>query len=216
MENVIISLFGSSIMEGVIGVEPEERWYEIMRGHLTRRFPDICFAVVNGAVGGESTRECMRRFGRDVLAYSPDYLLVMFGGNNEDHTRPERIVPLDEVRRHMTGMMAQIPDKTRVVGVGLGPVINERHWAAKHPAFAGPFAKCGGGLDELLEPYREIARRFFRERNCPFLDLYPLLDRGRHEYLLPDGIHLNREGHKLFGLEMFSIMEQEITEKISK
>ncbi len=213
MKNLVISLFGSSIMEGVIGVKPHERWYEVMRSKLSERFPDTCFAIVNGAIGGESTRECMVRFDRDVLTFSPDYLLVMIGANNEDYTRPERLVPQDEIQRHMDDMAARLPKKTRMIGVGLGPVVNEQHWAAEHPAFVEPFRQCGGGLDELLEPQRELARRFFRD--YPFLDLYPLFDRERRQYLLPDGIHLNSAGHKLFGEKMFSILEKEITERIS-
>ncbi len=215
MKNRVISLFGSSIMEGVIGVEPHERWHEVMRRRLAERFPEVYFAVENGAVGGESTRECMKRFDRDVLAFSPDYLLVMVGGNNEDYTRPERLVSLEEIRRHMEDMIARLPGKTRVIGVGVGPIINEWHWAAKHPAFAEPFRQCGGGLDELFEPQRELARRFFREGGYPFLDLYPLFDRERRHYLLPDGIHLNRHGHKLFGRKMFSMLEKEMTERVS-
>ena len=213
MKNLVISLFGSSIMEGVIGVEPHERWYEVMRGRLSEQFPDICFVVVNGAVGGESTRECMLRFERDVLAYSPDYLLVMTGANNEDHTRPERIVPLGEIQHHMETMVDRLPAKTRIAGVGLGPVVNEWHWAAKHAAFEEPFLNCGGGLDELLEPQRELARRFFLSGSYPFLDLYPLLAGERRKYLLEDGIHLNRDGHKLFGENMFSLLKKTITQR---
>ncbi len=211
MKNRIISVFGSSIMEGVIGVDPLGRWYNILHRRLSEYFPDTCFSIINAGIGGESTRECMRRFDRDVLSYAPDYLLVMVGANNEDHTRPERIVPLPEIQSHMNDMAARLPAKTRMIGVGLGPVINEQHCVAKHPAFAEPFRKCGGGLDELLEPQRELARKFFRSGNYPFLDLYTLFDRKRQNYLLPDGIHLNCDGHRRFGEEMFSILEKEIT-----
>jgi len=67
-----------------------DRWYNILQAKLSERFPAICFPVVNGAVGGESTRECMARFDREVLAYNPDYCLFMIGGNNHDCSRPER------------------------------------------------------------------------------------------------------------------------------
>ena len=69
MRNAVICLFGSSIMEGRIGVEdPLDRWYNILQRMLSRARPDICFPIVNGAVGGESTREIMVRLDRDVLA----------------------------------------------------------------------------------------------------------------------------------------------------
>ena len=58
MRNIVISLFGSSIMEGRIGVEQAaDRYYMILQRKLSERFPDVCFSIVNGAVGGWSPRE---------------------------------------------------------------------------------------------------------------------------------------------------------------
>jgi len=60
MKNIVICLFGSSIMEGRIGVEdPNDRWYNVFQRLLSKAHPDTCFPVVNSAVGGESTREIM-------------------------------------------------------------------------------------------------------------------------------------------------------------
>ncbi len=214
MKNTVICTFGSSIIEGTIGItDPLDRWYNLLHRKLSGYFPKVCFSVINAGIGGESTRECMLRFERDVLAHSPDYLLVMAGANNEDYTRPERIVPLGEIQRHLEDMVNRLPGKTQIVGVGLSPVVNEWHWAAKHAAFEEPFRECGGGLDELLEPQRELARRFFLSNNYPFLDLYPLFDRERRKYLLKDGIHLNRDGHQLFGENMFSLLKNTITQR---
>ena len=57
MRNIHICLFGSSIMEGRIGVhDPEDRWYNVFQRLLSRAHPDTCFPIINSAVGGESTR----------------------------------------------------------------------------------------------------------------------------------------------------------------
>ena len=67
MKNYTIQLFGSSIIEGRIGVETAaERWYELMRSQLCEMFPATCFAIYNGAVGGESIRELMAHFHGDL------------------------------------------------------------------------------------------------------------------------------------------------------
>ena len=102
MKNVVISIFGSSIMEGRIGADKvADRWYNILQAKLAERFPAICFSIINGAVGGESTRECMARFNNAVIAYNPDYCLFMIGGNNHDCRHPERILAEGELEKLM-------------------------------------------------------------------------------------------------------------------
>ena len=74
MKNVVIALFGSSIMEGRIGVEKvSERYYSILHRKLSERFPEVCFSIINGAVGGWSTRELMNVFDDKVQKYSVFY-----------------------------------------------------------------------------------------------------------------------------------------------
>jgi len=215
MKNVVIAISGSSIMEGRIGADTAgERWYNILQRKLSERFPAICFPVVNGAVGGESTREVMQRFDRDVLAYSPDYILFMFGGNNNDYAKPERIVPLDEINTHMEDLLRRIPEKTQVVAVVIGPVINEQHQCSTNPVFIEAFKQQQvPGPNELLEPGRQLFREFINKHALPSLDLYEAFKDAPEQYLLPDGIHLNKHGHAVFAERMFGIMETLIVEK---
>lgn len=208
MKNLTICLFGSSTMEGVLDMpDPRERWHEIMRLRLATAFPDTCFSIINSAIGGESTREIMLRWDRDVAARSPDILLIMVGGNNTDYTRPERLVPLDEVRAHLDDMAARIPAGARPVGVVFSPLISEKHWSHNHPAYAEVFARIGGGHDKLIEPQRELYRAFLRERGWPSLDLCELFGSDPARFLLPDGVHHNRTGHALFGNAMADLLE---------
>jgi hypothetical protein len=96
MKNIVICVSGSSIMEGRIGVEdPLDRWYNIFQRLLSRRYPEICFPIVNGAVGGASTRELMGWFDRDILPFAtkhPAYqdCLAAFGGDLDASLNPER------------------------------------------------------------------------------------------------------------------------------
>ena len=93
MKNIVTCLFGSSIMEGRIGVDdPLDRWYNVFQRLLSRAHPDTCFPIINSAVGGESTREVMCRFDRDILPHDPDFCLFMVGGNNHDCQNPNRIL----------------------------------------------------------------------------------------------------------------------------
>ncbi len=216
MKNVVISIFGSSIMEGRIGAATaSERWYQILQAKLSERFPEICFAMINGAVGGESTRECMARFDRDVLAYNPDYCLVMIGANNHDCQRPERILAEGELEKLMEEFKERLPKKTQPIGVILNQCVNEWHFATQHPDFQD-YVKRFGGLDEALEIERNKCRAFIRRNNWPSLDLYKLFEPDPGRYILhEDGIHLSKEGHRLFAEKMAELMERLIARKVN-
>ena len=204
MKNIVFSIFGSSNMEGRIGAErAADRWYNRLQASLSEHFPDTCFPFFNGAVGGESTRECMARLDRDVLACNPDFCLYMVGANNHDCTRPQRILAEGELLRLMNDFAARLPAGTQPFGVVLNPVVNEWHFATKHPAFR-EYLERHGGLDEALETEREMFRGFLREHRWPSIDLYHLFAPDPGKYILhEDGIHLSPAGHALFAEEMF-------------
>ena len=209
MRNLVICLYGSSIMQGRIGVaDPLDRWYNILQRLLSRAHPDISFPIVNSAVGGESTREVMRRFDRDILPYNPDFCLFMFGANNHDCQNPTRILAEGELATLLESFVAQLPKKTRSVGVVLNPVVDEWHFATKAPAYRDYLATFGGSLEASLEPEREFARTFYRRHGWPFLDLAALMADNPAQYLLPeDGIHMNKTGHELFARKMFELVD---------
>ncbi len=213
MRNIVISIFGSSIMEGRIGVEKaEDRYYNILQRKLSEEFPEVCFAVVNGATGGWSTRELMEGFEENVLRFAPDYCLVMFGANNHDQNNPERILKDGELQELMNEFERKLPVACRRIGVICSPVINSFHFVTHDPAWQ-PLLQQYGGLDEVMEIEREEARKHFSRQGCPVLDLGKEMRRDMNKYILAcDGIHLSPEGHKFFAEALFEIMKQVIVE----
>lgn len=210
MKNIVITLFGSSIMEGRIGVDnPNDRWYNILQRLLSEAYPDSCFPIINSAVGGESTREIMRRFDQDILPYNPDICLFMVGGNNHDCVNPERILVKGELQNLMQDFAARLPAKSKVVGLVINPVVDEWHFASNHPAYKEYLAAFNGSLDKSLEPDREIARAFFTKQSWPCLDLHALMADEPQKYVLPqDGIHLNQVGQQFFAQESFRVIKK--------
>jgi lysophospholipase L1-like esterase len=196
-------------MEGRIGVDdPQNRWYNVLQRLLSQAHPDTCFPIINSAVGGESTREVMSRFDRDILPYRPDLCLLMVGGNNHDCLNPSRILAEGELLTLLDSFASKLPERTRPVGVVLNPVIDDWHFATKHPAYREYLASFGGSLDASLNPGRELARSFYRRHDWPYLDLYALMSDHPAQYVLPeDGIHMNEVGHELFARKMFELMD---------
>ena len=213
MKNYTIQLFGSSIMEGRIGVErASDRWYELMRSKLSETFHATCFAIYNGAVGGESIRELMAHFDGDLEGHTPDLCIAMFCWNNfvlEDEMK--RFVPLAEQRKLMETFAAHLPKRTKVVGVVSQPMIDKYHYSYMVPAY-DEIRKKYGGVNAFHDTERELSRTFFRERGIPFVDLTAAMGDEPESYILPsDGIHLTPAGHRLFADEMCKMLEGILT-----
>jgi lysophospholipase L1-like esterase len=148
----------------------------------------------------------MTRFERDVVATNPDFCLVMMGANNHDCTRPQRILAEGEFETLMEQFARGLPQKTTPIGVVLNPVIDDWHFASRHPAYQ-ELIKTYGGLNASLELERDSFRAFIRRHNWASLDLCEAFGDNPAQYILPeDGIHLNSAGHHLFAEEMFKIV----------
>ena len=186
--------FGDSITEAVIGIRPEESWLSLLQSDMgggVRFF--------NAGVGGNSAREAMQRFDRDVLARRPDVVLIEFGGNNHSPRNPERRVNDEEFRGHLEDFSRRLPPGTRVVAVTFPPIKDDWHGYGRDPFFKN-------GLDEAMQPQREILRAFAREHGWPIVDLYNVMKDRRETLLLRDGVHLNPDGQRVFADEVKRVL----------
>ena len=179
-----IVAFGDSITEGRTGVLPEQNWLLLLGKKL-----GPTFNLFNAGVGGNSAREAMARYERDVLAHHPDLVLLEFGGNNHD-PHPERVarrVSDQEFTSLLRIFRDGLPSGCQVIMMTFPPIISEQHCYFK--------LVPDGKVDEELNPQRQIVRDFAAAQGWPLLDLYRLMYPRRHELILPDGVHLNPAGH---------------------
>lgn len=211
MRNIVIGLFGSSIIEGRIGAEDAgDRYYALLQKKLSQRFPEVCFSIINGAVGGWSTRELMGVFDKEIGRIPLDYCIVMHGANNHDQDNPERILKEGELQQLMDEFDSRLPDSCRRIGVICNPVINRFHSVTSNPAWQNLLQQYGG-LDEVMETEREEARAYFAGIGCPVVDLGKVMRSDPEKYILTsDGIHLSPAGHRLFADLLFEVLEKEI------
>ena len=197
-KRLTIVAFGDSITEGQTGVKPEANWLLKLGKKLGKNI-----RLYNAGVGGNSAREAMARYERDVLARKPDIVLLEFGGNNHDPApqRKYRRVPDQEFRELLKKFQKGLPAHCKVVVITFPPVINEKHVYFKRVP--------GGKVDEELQSQRQIVRDFARKNGYPLLDLYQLIYPRRYELVLPDGIHLSPAGQAFFAEEVEKILRKE-------
>ena len=187
-----IVAFGDSITEGRAGgITPEQNWLTLLSKKLGRNFE-----FFNAGVGGNSAREAMARFEKDVLVHDPDVVLLEFGGNNHDPApeRKARRVSDQEFRSLLEKFKAGLPANCKVVMITFPPIIDEQHVYFKRVP--------GGKVDSELQSQRQIVRDFAKRNGYPLLDLYKLIHPNRYKLILRDGVHLSPAGHTFFAGEV--------------
>lgn len=193
---MIIVAFGDSITAGKAGnISKEEHFLSILGSKLGDGF-----TLINAGVGGNSAREAMARYEKDVLSHDPDLIMLEFGGNNHDLQVVERRVSDEEFREHLRVFKEKLPPHCKVLVMTFPPIINELHSYHK--------LAPEKDLDGDLESQRQIVRDFAAENGYPLLDLHKLMYEDRYELLLPDGVHHNRAGHALMGEKLYEVLKE--------
>ena len=150
-----IVAFGNSITEGRAGgITPEQNWLTLLSKKLGGDFE-----FFNAGVGGNSAREAMARFERDVLSRDPDVVLLEFGGNNHDPApeRKARRVSDSEFRSLLEKFKAGLPAKCQVVMITFPPVINEQHqYFSKVPAEKWMKNCSHNGRSSVISPLKTV------------------------------------------------------------
>lgn len=207
MKTLTIVAFGDSITMSIQVEDERLRWTNLLRRRLREAFPDRESEVFNAGVGGNSTREAMARLEKDVLAHRPDWVLLEFGGNNDDPFHPERRVSVPEYRRYLEEFRTRIPPETGVIVITFPPIIDEQH------VYCGSeWCRRFGGIDAAAERFRIVSRGFAAENGFPLVDLAATLKvqlaaGDPNLYILPDGVHLNEAGNRLLAELVFSTLE---------
>ncbi|MBT3376515.1 MAG: hypothetical protein HN742_29515 [Lentisphaerae bacterium] len=192
--------FGDSIT--LCSRQPDgQKWLQLLEAQLANAFPSTDFKAINSGIGGNSAREAMARFDRDVAAHRPDVVLLQFGGNNSKRLDPNQMVDMDEFREHLACFRAGMAalGEPAVIVVTFPPIVDR--WHAKAMNYPLQMYAEWGGTDAFVEVYRAETRAFAQANGYPLLDLSAELrqrapdDPGR--FILPDGVHLTDTGNRV-------------------
>lgn len=200
-------VFGDSITRGY-GAPPGLGWVELLSGHLQHPDRKRKIPVFNAGGNGNTSAEGRRRLAADVLVHLPGLVLVQFGGN--DPVAGARNVTVDDFERNLTAIHREvIRSGGTMVLLTFPPVVD--HW---HSSRANTYFLERGGLDHMLEAYRQRTRELARQLNLPLFDLDHLLRRlsetkGFETYVDRDGIHLTPEGNRVVAEALLGFLEQE-------
>ena len=82
-EPVTLAFIGGSITEGAIASKPKQRYANLVTAWWERTFPKADFTFINAGIGATGSNYGSLRAQRDLLAYSPDFIVVDFGVNDQ-------------------------------------------------------------------------------------------------------------------------------------
>lgn len=205
---ITIVAFGDSITEAV-QQKIEDRWPEILRRTLQARFPGSGIIVVNAGVGGNTSREGLKRIEQDVLRHKPQFVLVEFG--NDATPDPDRHVAFNEFTANLDSIRTKVAQsaKGRIVLLTFPPIIDQWHGHYLHE-----FYQKNGGQDVYQEHYRELTRQFACANAVALIDLDRAMRQamalhGPQEYILKDGVHLTAQGNHLVANLVFEFLKPE-------
>ena len=203
---------GGIIMFGDSTTAPRSGVKQVYAVRVERALQSIgsSLSVHNAGIGGNTTRDALKRFERDVLRYKPRIIVMQFGINDaavdvwQKPPATEPRVPREEYLTNLRSLVtAAQKQKSKIILMTTNPV----RWTAKLRELYGkpPYRiEAEEGFDSpLLAGYNEALRRLSGELSVSLVDVraaYPGFAE-RHQTtvdgLLLDGMHPNDLGQQL-------------------
>jgi lysophospholipase L1-like esterase len=183
-EPVKIVAFGDSITAGGDASKPELIFWQRWANELQQSHPRSRITAINGATGGDTSAQGLKRLQAKVLNEKPDLVLIGFGMN--DHNI--RSVPIPQFEQNLKQMIARIRSETSAEVILFSAFPPNPKW------------KFGS---HRMADYAAATERVARDTACAYADIFnnwqALAARKKPEDLLGNNInHPNDFGHWIY------------------
>jgi lysophospholipase L1-like esterase len=186
---------GDSLTEGA-DLDKSYTWPQLVENKVR-------VTVLNKGIGGDTSGGLLARFQQDVVQNKPD-LVVILGGTNDLWWDLDINLILANI--FAMACQAQHRDIVPVVGLPL-PLFMENIRNQNMMAPIAGWDRCINKLSELVNALAVAAK----ESEIACLDFYhPFLDTNqkvRGDYFLEDGLHPNKQGHRLMAEKMAELLQ---------
>jgi lysophospholipase L1-like esterase len=195
MINNRLIAFGDSITKG-FGVPEGAGWIELIAKCACSHFGQT-IEVINAGGNGNTSSEGLARFSEEVAAFLPGTVLIEFGGNDPVLDEIRHVSP-DFFAKNIEAMISAVRTGGGECILATFPVIVDEH----HSTSNDPIVISRGGMDRMVEPYRELMRESAEKFCAPLLDLDGLSrewikEMGRENIIDADGVHWTKVANQL-------------------
>lgn len=163
-------------------------YVRIVENMLATWYPEVKLRVTNSGISGNTSRDLLARFGRDVVDLKPDWVSVCIGINDvwrqfDSPAIPDGQVSPEEYRDNVEKMILSVKDRVKGVFL-LTPYYmepNKEDWMRKR-----------------MDEYGAICADLAQKHGCVLVNLQEVFDqyfRHRHSsYIAWDRVHPNQIG----------------------
>ncbi|MBQ9785342.1 MAG: SGNH/GDSL hydrolase family protein [Clostridia bacterium] len=165
---------------------------------LAACYPERCIRVTNSGISGNTTRDLLARFERDVVSLNPDWVSICIGINDvwrqfDVPAFTDWAVPLDEYEENLCKMVEAVKDRVKGVFL-LSPYYIEPNRADAMRA----------RMDEYVAAMARVAEKY----GCTFVNFQQMYEdycAVRHSsFIAWDRVHPNEKGAVLMAREFLS------------
>ena len=170
-------------------------YVRIVENMLAVWYPEIKLRVTNSGISGNTSRDLLARFRRDVVELKPDWVSVCIGINDvwrqfDSPAIPDGQVQPVEYAENLEKMILSVKDQVKGIFL-LTPYYMEPNKA--------------DGMRHRMDEYGAICGKLAQKHGCVFVDLQGAFDKYfqyRHSsYLAWDRVHPNQIGATIIARE---------------
>jgi len=170
-------------------------YVRVVESMLAAVYPEIKLRITNSGVSGNTSRDLLERFDRDVLELNPDWVSICIGINDvwrqfDSPAIPDGQVDLEEYRRNVETMILKLHGRVKGIFI-LSPYYIEPN---REDAMRAR-------MDEYVRTCAELAEKY----GCIFVNFQKMYEeycRIRHSsYVAWDRVHPNQVGATLMARE---------------
>ncbi len=170
-------------------------YVRIVENYLVTGYPELNIRITNSGISGNTSRDLLERFDRDVVSLKPDWVSICIGINDvwRQFDTPAMLdcqVQPDEYEKNVEEMILRVKDKVKGIFI-LTPYYMEPNREDKMRA--------------RMDEYGAICRRLAEKHGCRFVDFQKMYEdfcKIRHSSCIAwDRVHPNQMGATLMAKE---------------
>ncbi len=170
-------------------------YVRIVENYLVTGYPELNIRITNSGISGNTSRDLLERFDRDVVSLKPDWVSICIGINDvwRQFDTPAMLdcqVQPDEYEKNVEEMILRVKDTVKGIFI-LTPYYMEPNREDKMRA--------------RMDEYGAICRRLAEKHGCRFVDfqkMYEEFCKIRHSSCIAwDRVHPNQMGATLMAKE---------------
>lgn len=170
-------------------------YVRVVESMLAAYYPEVFLRITNSGVSGNTSRDLLARFDRDVVDLNPDWVSICIGINDvwrqfDSPAITDQCVLPDEDEKNLESMILKIKSKVKGIFI-LSPYIMEPNTEDM--------------MRKRMDEYAAISKKLADRHGCTFVDfqkMYSDYCKIRHSsYIAWDRIHPNQIGATLMARE---------------